>query len=468
MSYRPIGSRRHRSAAWQWGVIGFIPGLFCGLIVMIGIVLEGTLVAYLAPSPEPQVVTTVVHVVLTATEDPDALAATPQVEIRVITATPDPGSAAGGLSSVIVASSTPAPVTRAAAVAQPQVPATQAPAIAAQPADAVPEILLPLRSLAVTIPGGVFTMGTLPGEVAIAVNECRRDGGTCEASYAEDSFPAHEVLIDPFLLETTEVTFDQFVAFLNVRGPGSHLTGCAGFACIQTRNDSAHAPIIFDGANYTIPGILPGYPAYGVTWYGANEYCKAIGRRLPTEAEWERAARADDSRIYPWGDSWDNALAKTNRPADAEPGPLPVASFPLGVSVNGIHDLAGNVAEWVSDWYGSAYYQALAAQGAAENPTGPITGLEKVLRGGSWNSVPFFSRTVHRQSWDPKESQRWIGFRCAADVARDAPVGSAGLDPASLGVDVPAAPPQSTPPPNAQPTQPPAPQDAQADASTDG
>ena len=473
MSYRPIGKRRHRSAAWQWGIIGFIPGLFCGLSIMIAILFEGTLLEQVLPTAEPQVVTTVVHVVLTATEDPNKPTVTARTEIRVVTATPDPALVAGGLDSVAVAPSTSssAPSSNVESVAvQPVQQATtiqtNVPVATIPRVSQVPEILQLLRSLAVSVPGGTFTMGTLQGEVVQAIEECKRDGGVCEASYAEDSYPAHPVTVDPFMLETTEVTFEQFVAFLNVRGPGSHLNGCAGFPCIQTRNESTDAPIVFDSANYSIPGILPQYPAYGMTWYGAREYCEAIGRRLPTEAEWERAARADDGRIYPWGNVWDNALAKTNRPQDADPGPLPAASFPLGVSVYGVYDMAGNVAEWVSDWYSDSYYQTSVAQGTTVNPTGPVTGLQKVLRGGSWNSMPFFSRAIHRQSWDPSASQRWIGFRCAGDVPVEAAVADSGLNPATLGVDVPPAPPQNTAIPNSQPTQPPPPEANQSEDTT--
>ena len=474
MSYRPIGGRRNRSAAWQWAIIGFIPGLMCGLSVMIAIALEGTLLEFFVPTPAPRVVTTLVHVVMTATEDPNAPTATPWTEVRVVTATPDPALVAGGLSSVVVAQPTgvspgasgasSAPI-QSTPLAAAGTTTTGQPAIA--PTNPVPEILQLLRSLAVTVPGGTFTMGTLPGEVVQAIEECRvRDGGACEASYAEDSYPAHPVTVDPFLMETTEVSFEQFVAFLNVRGPGFHLNGCDGFPCVQTKNESADAVITFDSANYSIGGTLAQHPAYGITWYGAREYCETIGRRLPTEAEWERAARGDDGRTYPWGNVWDNALAKTNRPLDTPPGSYPVASYPLGVTPTGIHDLAGNVAEWVSDWYSATYYETLNAQGTAVNPSGPVTGLEKVLRGGSWNSVPFFSRSVHRQSWDPAASQRWIGFRCAADVAETAPVASSGLNPATLGVNVPEAPPQETPVINAQPTQPPPPETNQAADNT--
>ena len=302
MSYRPIGGRRNRSAAWQWAIIGFIPGLMCGLSVMIAIALEGTLLEFFVPTPAPRVVTTLVHVVMTATEDPNAPTATPWTEVRVVTATPDPALVAGGLSSVVVAQPTGVSPGASGASSAPiqstplsvaGTTTTGQPAIA--PTNPVPEILQLLRSLAVTVPGGTFTMGTLPGEVVQAIEECRvRDGGACEASYAEDSYPAHPVTVDPFLMETTEVSFEQFVAFLNVRGPGFHLNGCDGFPCVQTKNESADAVITFDSANYSIGGTLAQHPAYGITWYGAREYCETIGRRLPTEAEWERAARGDD------------------------------------------------------------------------------------------------------------------------------------------------------------------------------
>jgi len=285
-------------------------------------------------------------------------------------------------------------------------------------------------------------MGTTPSEVTTAVNECTRDGGTCEASYALDSYPAHEVRVDSFLMEITEVSFEQYVAFLNVRGPDTHINGCAGFPCIQTQNESPDAPIIFDGTTYSIGAGLRPHPVYGVSYYGALAYCEATGRRLPTEAEWERAARGDDGRIYPWGNRWDNALAKTNRPADTPPGSYPVGSYSNGASIYGAYDMAGNVAEWVSDWYSERYYEEQARAAPAENPRGPLAGQQKVLRGGSWNSVPFFSRTVHRQSEDPKAFQRWIGFRCVEDPPTNTIIGTADLNPATLGLD----PPQTAPP----------------------
>lgn len=454
MSYRPIGARRNRSAAWQWGLIGFIPGLFCGVIVMAAILLEGTLTEFILPTPAPQVFTTVVHVVMTATEDPNQPPATPISQFVVVTATPD---AAAGNQVAVQGQQEPTREIVSVQVQSTALPTdvpTQILPPTAVPVRAIPAILESTRSLAVTIPGGVFTVGTTPVEVAEAVNECIRDGGTCEARYAEDSFPAHEVMVDSFLLETTEVTFEQYVTFLNVRGPDTHINGCAGFPCIQTQNESLDAPITFDGANYSIGVGLSQHPVYGVTYYGALAYCEAVGRRLPTEAEWERAARADDDRIFPWGNRWDSALAKTNRPLDTPPGSFPVGSYPLGASIYGVYDMAGNVAEWVSDWYSERYYQEQAALGTSKNPSGPLAGQQKVLRGGSWNGVPFFSRAMHRQSEYPGEYQRWIGFRCAEDPPNTDAIGSSNLNPATLGVDVPAAPPQTTGVINAQPTLP--------------
>ena len=461
MSYRPIGGRRNRGAGWQWGLIGFIPGLLCGLVAMVVVLLEGTLPAYILPTPEPQVV----HVVLTATEDPNRASPTALAQYIVVTATP--GSAAIGAPQQAT-SQQPASTGLVSVQVQPTTIPTSLPTAiplpTTVPTNEIPEILKLIRSLTVSVPGGTFTMGTTAGEVAQAVDECiNRDGGSCQASDAEDSAPAHEVRVDSFLIETTEVTFAQFVSFLTASGPDSHKNACPGFFCIQTQNESLDAPIIFDGANYSINEGLAQHPVYGINWYGARAYCEAVGRRLPTEAEWERAARADDDRTYPWGNRWDYALAKTNRPLDTPPGSFQVGSLPLGASLYGAYDMAGNVAEWVSDWYSERYYAEQVALGISVNPSGPITGLQKVLRGGSWDSTPFFSRSLHRQATDPKNFLRWIGFRCVEDPPDSNVIGSSDLNPATLGVDVPAGPPENTTTLNSQPTLPPPPEASRSD-----
>ena len=448
MGYRRLGGRRNRAAAWQWGILGFIPGLLCGLTVMLAVMAEGTLPAYFLPTPQPQVIQQVVHVVMTATADPNFQPAQPQPQVIIITATPAPATA----------QPTSAPVSvQAQPTAPPTAPPTALPQPVAAPVSAVPDALLRLRSEAVTIPGGAFIMGTNPAEVADAVRACLDAGGTCQAGYAEDSFPEHEVRVAPFLLETTEVNFTQYVAFLNLLGPNSHESACPGYMCIQTRNESDNAPIVFNGSSYSIGAGLAQHPVYGVNWHGARAYCEAIGRRLPTEAEWERAARADDGRIYPWGNFWDNALANTKWSFDT-PSHYPVSSpeYELGKSAHGVYHMAGNVAEWVSDYYSETWYRQQAQLGLSVDPTGPLAGLQKTLRGGSFNSVPFFSRAVHRQSLGEAEFRTWVGFRCAEDAPNPDSIGGADLNPATLGAEVPAAPPQSAQN-NAQPTLPPPP-----------
>ncbi|MEO0563943.1 MAG: SUMF1/EgtB/PvdO family nonheme iron enzyme, partial [Chloroflexota bacterium] len=184
-----------------------------------------------------------------------------------------------------------------------------------------------------------------------------------------------------------------------------------------TRNESETSNISFDSQSYDVNDVINNLPVVNVTWYGAVAYCESIGRRLPTEAEWEFAARGTDGRIYPWGNGpFDTTRAKTNRPITDNPldiGAVPVASYANGASPFGLLDMAGNVAEWVNDWYGAAYYAQPDASGL--DPQGPLGGTERVIRGGSWDAVPFFSRSVHRQSAVPNISEPWLGFRCAAD-----------------------------------------------------
>jgi formylglycine-generating enzyme required for sulfatase activity len=206
-------------------------------------------------------------------------------------------------------------------------------------------------------------------------------------------------------------------------GPNSHRTGCAGQLCIATRAEDPNSNVIFDSANYRVLDVISEFPVSAVTWYGAKAYCEAIGRRLPTEAEWERAARGPENRLYPWGNTFTTDYAKTSRPKPADPslaGAVAVGTYPSGASYYGMLDMAGNVAEWVSDWYSPSYYIQLAQSGQAVlNPQGPPAGTEKVVRGGSWDTPPFFSRTVHRQSAEPQNQTLWLGFRCAQDGTTD-------------------------------------------------
>jgi formylglycine-generating enzyme required for sulfatase activity len=272
--------------------------------------------------------------------------------------------------------------------------------------------LLALASELMPVAGGTFQMGTDSVEAAKAVRYCQDQGGACQTEFAEDSFPPHPVTVDSFRMERTEVTYEQYVAFLNTLGAGGHLNGCDGHPCAATRAEESYSNIVYDAESgqYSVTPIYLNHPVSHVTWHGAQAYCRSIGRRLPTEAEWERAARGANGYVYPWGNEWITDLANTS---ETQAGAaLQVGSYPDGASPYGVLDMAGNVAEWVFDWYEADFYRS--SEASVLNPTGPTSGTERVIRGGSWDTRPFFVRTVHRQSGDPNFSQIAVGFRCVA------------------------------------------------------
>jgi formylglycine-generating enzyme required for sulfatase activity len=150
-------------------------------------------------------------------------------------------------------------------------------------------------------------------------------------------------------------------------------------------------------------------PVVGVSWYEAAAYCAWAGGRLPTEAEWERAARGPKSAIYPWGDQ--PPLDHSHANYDSNVGsPTPIGLYPAGNSVEGLCDLLGNVLEWCSDWY-DPY-----GDGRQDNPTGPTSGEAKILRGGSWARNPWSIRVSSRNRSEPTTRTNAIGFRCAGEL----------------------------------------------------
>ena len=194
-----------------------------------------------------------------------------------------------------------------------------------------------------------------------------------------DEGPPHYVSVDSFYLDRYEVSRIAFEDFL-VR---------------QGRKRKA------DLEN-------PDHPATMVSWSDAAGYCRSRGKRLPTEAEWEYAARGSEGRIYPWG----NTPPTPFRACFQNRGTLPVDSLPEGTSPEGIHHLAGNVAEWVSDWYAPGYY----AISPESNPQGPAEGDYRVVRGGSWNQSSGELRASAREYHNPDRGAEHIGFRCARDA----------------------------------------------------
>jgi formylglycine-generating enzyme required for sulfatase activity len=274
----------------------------------------------------------------------------------------------------------------------------------------------------IPIDGGTFAMGTDNTELNQAVNDCvNRDKGKCAIADGQDSIPIHQVTLDSFQIEKYEVSYDQYLAFLNSLLPTSYKTGCGGEPCVALNDTDKSSVLKLDGTTYKLTNdIFHNYAATFVTWYGASAYCQSIGRRLPTEAAWERVARSagphkgTDKRLYPWGTAWDPNNANTNRPTPSKGFTQPIEAYPTGASADGIYGLSGNAAEWVSDWYAADYYKSTDSSHLL-NPQGPASGQQKVVRGGAWDEVPFFARTVQRQSQLPGRAYSDVGFRCAAN-----------------------------------------------------
>jgi formylglycine-generating enzyme required for sulfatase activity len=250
----------------------------------------------------------------------------------------------------------------------------------------------------VYVPAGEFEMGSDDEDVDYAVQLCNEYRGNCERGWYEIEQPVHTVEIDAFWVDQTEVTNAQY-ALCVADGvcDESHLAGDADF-----NGD--------------------GYPVVGVSWHDANTYCEWTGARLPTEAEWEYAARGPESYIYPWrGDfhcsrgNFDDETQVTDyivpggEGCDGHEKTAPVGSYPAGASWCGALDMAGNVWEWVADWYDSEFYE----HSPTRSPTGPSSGEYRGLRGGSWGNLQINARCASRLWYHPDYwSVNW-GFRCA-------------------------------------------------------
>jgi formylglycine-generating enzyme required for sulfatase activity len=245
----------------------------------------------------------------------------------------------------------------------------------------------------VNIPSGYFNMGASTEEYNLIVEACTglvQSGrkrieyltkDQCEDFYI-DEIPEHEIWIDSFWMDQSEVTSEQYHQFIE-------------------DTEYSDWDYVSDG----------NYPAEYVSWYDAQAYCEWAGRRLPTEAEWEKAARGGlDGKMYPWGDDlptcneddMNGALYK-----DCESGRIDVKSF----SMNGfgLFDMVGSVSEWVGDWYTKDYY----SYSPEHNPSGPESGITKVIRGGGYGDGVYVIRIASRSYREPDFSWLNVGFRCA-------------------------------------------------------
>jgi formylglycine-generating enzyme required for sulfatase activity len=205
-------------------------------------------------------------------------------------------------------------------------------------------------------------------------------------------------------LDETEVTNEQYAAFLNDRGGTKSEETWLGLQDEDCLIERA-------GGEYRAKSGYADHPVVEVSWHGAAAYCEWVGGRLPTEAEWEYAARGPEARRYPWGNSApDCERANFWEGQDGcVGGTTAVGSYPAGAAWCGAHDMAGNVWEWVADWFDEEYYR----RAPSENPTGPLSGDSRVVRGGAWGFYPHDVRSADRGRDDPDITYETIGFRCA-------------------------------------------------------
>jgi len=242
------------------------------------------------------------------------------------------------------------------------------------------------RSVMVHVSAGDFYMGS-------------RDE---DASADGDEKPMHLVYLDGFWIDKHEVTNEQFARFLNAEGNQEE----DGVNWVNIEDEGSN--IVYEGGQYEPRSGYEDHPVTYVSWHGAQSYCQWAGKRLPTEAEWEKAARGTDGKIWPWGNDWDEDKVNCR---DTGPGHTSaVGSYPDGVSPYGCMDMAGNAWEWVADWYQGDYYQVAPDR----NPQGPNQGASRVVRGGSWALPQRLTRCTGRFEFIPWVRRDDLGFRCAS------------------------------------------------------
>lgn len=437
MSVRLGGKRRSsRDSGFQWLLIGTILGMGCafsfGLTLYVFEVIEVTLDR--EPSPTPQLI----FVTPNDETTPPPTESTPIVETTEDVPETDgsPAAPESATPTPTESNNQPTPLAGSDIGVTPGnpvagfTPGTQGTTTFNQseppalPTNPVPDALAVIATELVGVQGGVFKMGTTADEGGLAVNNCvQRDGGQCTQAMVADSIPAHDVRVGDFRIERYEVNIRQYVAFLNyllAQNPGSrpHLSACNG-PCVMTTGEEPLSNIAFDGQTYSVAtrGVdFSNYPVSYVYWEGAKAYCQTLGRYLPSEAQWERAARGPNNFLYPWGMEWDSTLANTSRSGTQGQGTVEINTYELGASAWGAVNMAGNVAEWTSDYYTDGIYQQRANSGViTDNPRGPAFSDKVVVRGGSWDTVPLFARTVHRRDLSPGDVNASVGFRCAAN-----------------------------------------------------
>jgi len=278
---------------------------------------------------------------------------------------------------------------------------------------------------------GEFWMGSSPSDVDRVVEECVQNGTkreTCQGWFQSEQ-PRHRVAIDALYLDRYEVNNRLFEKF--VQATGHRTTAEREGNAIALVKGKGWEPV--NGASWRQPegeatvfvSNRREHPVVAVSWEDANTYCRHYGKRLPTEAEWEYAARAGTQTRSWWGNGNPGSRRVANVADESAKGLFNTImtgyddgyerTSPVGAyDANpwGLHDMIGNVWEWTADWYGRTYYQ----QSPDRNPKGPLSGEMKVLRGGSWTNPPIYFRSANRNGIAPSYRNDAIGFRCAQDA----------------------------------------------------
>jgi formylglycine-generating enzyme required for sulfatase activity len=255
----------------------------------------------------------------------------------------------------------------------------------------------------VYVPAGEFPMGSTDEDIDAVMAECDE----CEREWFADEQPMHSVYLGEYWIDRTEVTNAQYRK------------------CVE--DGDCEEPGCWDDSD--LNGSRQ--PVVCVSWEDAQAYATWVGGRLPTEAEWEKAARGTDGRIYPWGDSFDGSrlnfcdgdcyhwMSGDTRWRDGYPWTAPVGSYREGASFYGALDMAGNVREWVADWYDEGYY----AGSPVRNPQGPDAGEWRAARGGSWDESLLVTRCTFRNASPPSNRMdSSIGFRVVVAPGADTPI----------------------------------------------
>lgn len=240
-----------------------------------------------------------------------------------------------------------------------------------------------------TIPAGEFILGS---------KRIDDDPYGLSTQFDDTEFPQQRVWLDEFTVDRDEVSLGEYLAYLarNKQSPPEALQKLIW-----------HVITVHAMSDQT----LARWPSLYVTWHEAAAFCTSQGKRLPTEAEWEKAARGSNGLLFPWGDAApDSERAMFGQHHIHEiPILAAVDSLAPGRSPYGLHHMAGNVAEWVQDWFGLDYYAYMPGR----NPVGPASGRYKGVRGGSWKSNIIMLRTATRSGFSPDQRSATIGFRCA-------------------------------------------------------